>query len=155
MRYTLPALPGLTELSVLYLPVDWAKQAPGWERLSHLGLFGQATQRIALIRGLPALTHLVVGTRAGFSMPRDLVHPGVTRLAFFTQSPALNLTNLPSAFPNLIELVFRGPVGSPPHTDLTCLAPMTRLRVRLIGFNRDERLVDGIDALPKSRLHWR
>lgn len=156
VRYTLPALPAVTDLSLIAMPADWEEEVTDWARLTHLGLFGQAAKGLFQIAGLPALTHLVVASGRPYSIPSNRAHSGVTHLIVIVAglNGRLDLSRLRYAFPSLTELVLRFQPTRLQTVDLADLVDMTQLRIRLVGFVREEGQVRGAAAFPKGRISW-
>ncbi|UUU33124.1 NACHT domain-containing protein [Streptomyces sp. CA-210063] len=154
LPFTTPALPSVTDLSLIAMPDDWAEQAAGWTGLTHLGLFGWAAQGMDRLRDLPALTSVLVASESEYSIPRNLAHPGVTHVSVICcdASWELDLTHLTTAFPALTELVVITRFDSRQIVDVTSLGSVTRLQLRLVGFAPDDDRIRGADAFPKYRL---
>ncbi|WP_432177136.1 NACHT domain-containing protein [Streptomyces sp. Tue6028] len=156
MRYALPAIPHVTELALAALPTDWAEHTAGWTGLTWLGLFAGAVEALTELTSLPALTHLIVQSERSYTIPATLVHDGVTHLALqLPEGPEyFDLHTLPKAFPALTELVLTAPSVACPAVDLSSVARLPGLVVRLGGFSRNDARIRGIDAFAKERVSW-
>ncbi|MER5515722.1 NACHT domain-containing protein [Streptomyces sp. NPDC002763] len=160
-RFTLPALPGVRDLALTSMPLDWSAHVAGWTSLAQVWLNGSAVAGIDSLRDLPALTQLSVScTARQFTVPSRLGHGGVTHLGLMIHGyygelrrEEIDLTGLPTAFPALRRLTL-GFTGLDWEADLTGLERMPDLRIQLLGVPRNHPGIRGAENFPRERIKW-
>ncbi|MFE2302937.1 NACHT domain-containing protein [Streptomyces sp. NPDC059445] len=158
LRFTLPALPGVRDLALTSMPLDWQAHVTEWTSLSQVWLTGSAVEGIGMLEALPALTQLSVSCEAReFSLPSGLGHGGVNHLGLMVHADhglkEIDLTRLPTVFPALRRLTL-GVTGFGWEADLTGLERMPDLRIQCVGTPRNHPGVRGVENFPKDRIKW-
>ncbi|MEU4986280.1 NACHT domain-containing protein [Streptomyces sp. NPDC021969] len=160
-RFTLPALPGVRDLAVTSMPLDWSAHVADWASLAQVWLTGSAAEGIGSLRDLPALTQLSVScTARQFTMPSGVGHGGANHLGLMIHGEhgemrreEIDLTRLPTAFPALRRLTL-GITGLDWEADLTGLERMPDLRIQFLGMPRNHPGIRGAENIPRERIKW-